>query len=38
VNVSPESPSARPFYLSLGATDLRPYWMEWADISAVIHP
>lgn len=32
VNVNLESPGARPFYLSLRATDINPYWMEWHDI------
>jgi GNAT superfamily N-acetyltransferase len=35
VNVDPDSPGARPFYLSMAATDLRPHWMEWRDITSV---
>ena len=32
VNVDQESPGARAFYVRMGATDLRPYWMEWREI------
>jgi len=35
VNVDDDSPSARPFYLELGATDLRPHWMVWMNIASV---
>jgi GNAT superfamily N-acetyltransferase len=36
VNVDDDSPGARPFYASLGATDLRPHWMHWPDIGLVL--
>jgi GNAT superfamily N-acetyltransferase len=32
VDVNPDSPAARPFYLHHGATALRPGWMVWEDI------
>ncbi len=35
VDVDPDSPEARPFYQSLGATVLRPQWMEWRDIGTL---
>jgi GNAT superfamily N-acetyltransferase len=35
VNVDPESPPARPFYISAKAEDLRPHWMVWDDIRKV---
>jgi hypothetical protein len=38
VNVDADSPGARDFYLSLSATDLRPHWMEWRDISSGLVP
>jgi GNAT superfamily N-acetyltransferase len=36
VNVDIDSPGALPFYLSVSATDLRPHWMEWRDITSVL--
>ena len=36
VNVDADSPAARLFYVSLGARDMRPHWMEWPDISTVL--
>lgn len=36
VNVDPDSPEARPFYSSVSATDLRPHWMEWRDITRAL--
>jgi GNAT superfamily N-acetyltransferase len=38
VNVDIDSPGARDFYLSMSATDLRPHWMEWRDISGELIP
>lgn len=38
VNVDVESPGAHEFYTSMAATDLGPYWMEWRNITAAIHP
>jgi GNAT superfamily N-acetyltransferase len=34
VNVDAHSPGARPFYLNMSATDLRPHWMQWRDIAS----
>jgi GNAT superfamily N-acetyltransferase len=34
VNVDAKSAGARPFYLKMAATDLRPHWMEWRDITS----
>jgi GNAT superfamily N-acetyltransferase len=36
VNVDADSPGARNFYLSMSATDLRPHWMEWRDITTTL--
>jgi GNAT superfamily N-acetyltransferase len=36
VNVDEDSPGARPFYVSMAATDLCPHWMEWRDITSVL--
>jgi GNAT superfamily N-acetyltransferase len=36
VNVDDDSPSARPFYLTLGATDFRSHWMVWKNIASVL--
>lgn len=33
VNVDPGNERARRLYRRLGATELAPHWMEWADIS-----
>ena len=38
VNVDADSPGARAFYSSMSATDLRPHWMEWRDISRGLTP
>jgi GNAT superfamily N-acetyltransferase len=35
VDVNEESPAARSFYVSMGATVLRPHWMVWDDIGEV---
>ena len=35
VDVNPDSPGARPFYASQGATDLSKHWMVWNDIALV---
>jgi GNAT superfamily N-acetyltransferase len=35
VNVDEDSHGARPFYVSMSATDLCPHWMEWQDITSV---
>jgi GNAT superfamily N-acetyltransferase len=36
VNVNPDSPGARPFYASQGATELSPHWMVWSDIRTAL--
>jgi ribosomal protein S18 acetylase RimI-like enzyme len=36
VDVDPENAAARAFYAKHGATDLKPHWMIWEDISTVI--
>ena len=36
VDVNEDSPSARPFYVRTGASDLRPHWMHWPDISVLL--
>lgn len=36
VNVDLDKPGAREFYLKMSATDLRPHWMEWLDITTVV--
>jgi GNAT superfamily N-acetyltransferase len=36
VDVNSDSASAEPFYSSLGATWLRPSWMAWQDIRAML--
>lgn len=32
VCIDADSPSAQPFYASLGASSLKPYWRVWEDI------
>ena len=36
VDVNEESSGARPFYASHGAQQLRPHWLVWPDIKAVL--
>ena len=36
VNVEPENAAARAFYAKHGALDLKPHWMVWENIGAVI--
>ncbi len=36
VDVDADSPEARPFYQGLGATELRPHWMQWRNIGTVL--
>lgn len=36
VDVNEDSSGARPFYLSLGAKELRPHWMHWQDVSVIV--
>ncbi len=38
VDVNPDSPAARPFYLHHGATALRPGWMVWGDPARLVPP
>ena len=38
VDVDAESPGAAPFYQRHGAQPLRPHWLVWPDIAAVIGP
>ncbi len=40
VDVQPSNEVARRFYRQAGATDLRPHWMVWEDITKVLdsHP
>ena len=35
--VDPGNPSARSFYLRLGAENLNQHWMFWSDISILLH-
>jgi ribosomal protein S18 acetylase RimI-like enzyme len=37
VDVEPSNQVARRFYARHGAEDLKPHWMVWEDIRAVIH-
>jgi len=33
VNVAPDSPAAKPFYESAGASPIKKFWYAWEDIS-----
>jgi len=33
VNVAPDSPAAKPFYESVGASPIKKFWYAWDDIS-----
>jgi ribosomal protein S18 acetylase RimI-like enzyme len=36
VDVEPSNDAARKFYARSGAEDLKPHWMVWRDINAVL--
>ena len=36
VDVNDDSPAARPFYESTGASVLRPHWMVWDDVGELL--
>ena len=40
VDVEPSNTTARRFYARHGATDLKPHWMVWEDLSTILetHP
>ena len=37
VDVDPQNAPARAFYRQHGAEDLKPHWLVWRDITAVVH-
>src|SRR5207249_1752092 len=37
VDVDPDNPTERKFYMRHGAQPLNPHWLVWNDISSVIH-
>ena len=38
VDVEPGNQAARAFYAKHGAANLKPHWMQWNDISRILHP